>query len=466
MLTLTSFTAANGGVKLISSNATAGVLNVITGEGVDVITAVGASIDTLNVGGGNDVVTLISSGLSAGASIDLGAGNDTLVVTVPFVAGGTINGGAGRDTLQISDVTPNYAAINSVISFEVLALAASGALVDVGQITNTTLSSFAVANTGTTSFINAKLGSAFSIDTSVNVAAVNIESANGVANVDITLNNNGLQYGPPSALAALSVTGASTISLTSAGSGAQANIITALSTSSSTTVSIDGNVNLTLSLAAGVGSTINATGFTGRLNLTASDTAAVLIGGRSADTIVGSSGNDTIVGGTASGNNIADILTGGAGNDNFKFLTLAETRNNDLLNSLRTDAALMDRITDFNGNGAGIGDTITFGIGANAFGVGLTFTSGTTAVVTAVAVSNATDIRSLNEKIWAEVGATAIASTNAVAQVYDVTVTGGLLAGRYLVMDNGDRIVNVADTMISLTGMTGALHASDILFAA
>lgn len=61
---------------------------------------------------------------------------------------------------------------------------------------------------------------------------------------------------------------------------------------------------------------------------------------------------------------------------------------------------------------------------------------------------------------------TAVASTNTVAQVYDVTVTGGSLAGRYLILDNGDRAMNVADTMISHTGITDALNASDILFAA
>lgn len=75
-------------------------------------------------------------------------------------------------------------------------------------------------------------------------------------------------------------------------------------------------------------------------------------------------------------------------------------------------------------------------------------------------MSNVNDIRSLNDKVWAEVSATAVASTNAVAQVYDVTVTVGSLAGRYLILDNGDRAMNVADTMISLSGDTGTLDAS------
>lgn len=150
------------------------------------------------------------------------------------------------------------------------------------------------------------------IDTSVNVTGVNIGTANGVNAVSVTLN-----YGA----------------------------LASTTKDAGTTLNINGSADLKLSIAAGTGGTINATSFLGRLTLTASDTAVVATGGHGADVITGSSANDTIIGGTASGN-LADVLTGGAGNDNFKFLSFAETRNDGLLNNFRTDALLMDRITD------------------------------------------------------------------------------------------------------------------------
>jgi Ca2+-binding RTX toxin-like protein len=74
-------------------------------------------------------------------------------------------------------------------------------------------------------------------------------------------------------------------------------------------------------------------------------------GNGAANTIVGNTGNNVIDG--AGG---GDFLTGGGGNDTFLFHV--GTANN-------------TTITDFNGNGAGAGDLLTF----SGFGPGATFTN-------------------------------------------------------------------------------------------
>ncbi len=72
------------------------------------------------------------------------------------------------------------------------------------------------------------------------------------------------------------------------------------------------------------------------------DGANVLHGAGGNDTLDGGAGNDTLIGGLG-----ADQLTGGAGNDVFAYLAVAEST-----------ASASDRITDFEGAGAGEGDLI------------------------------------------------------------------------------------------------------------
>jgi Ca2+-binding RTX toxin-like protein/glucose/arabinose dehydrogenase len=76
-------------------------------------------------------------------------------------------------------------------------------------------------------------------------------------------------------------------------------------------------------------------------------------GNSSANNIYGNSGNNTLDGGFG-----ADVLTGNAGNDTFVF---------------HAGAAIGDAITDFAGNGAGAGDSLTFvGFGTAAQGASFT----------------------------------------------------------------------------------------------
>jgi len=119
------------------------------------------------------------------------------------------------------------------------------------------------------------------------------------------------------------------------------------------------------------------------------------------------------------------------------------------------------------------GDSIGFSVSANVFGT-LTFVNGaTTATVTAVTVATAADFAALATAVQAGVtGGAALVSTAAAngAQVLDVTVSADNLAGRYVILADTTAGISLApagagqDTIISITGATGALNAQDIFF--
>ncbi|WP_187395110.1 DUF4214 domain-containing protein [Pigmentiphaga aceris] len=114
---LKTFTAGDGGVTFVSVNATANVLDITTGAGIDTITANGASIKTLNTGAGNDIVTLNTAGLSATARVNLGAGNDKITLSHGSIRGAEIDAGDGDDIIITGSVIhsdPGTAAIKEI----------------------------------------------------------------------------------------------------------------------------------------------------------------------------------------------------------------------------------------------------------------------------------------------------------------------------------------------------------------
>jgi hypothetical protein len=159
-------------------------------------------------------------------------------------------------------------------------------------------------------------------------------------------------------------------------------------------------------------------------------------------------------------------MTGGAGNDSFRFASRADTRNASFAGS-DTSGANVDRIVNFAGNGAAAGDMITFGTGANAFGTGLTFIGAT--VVDIVAVSTvAVDFASLatgTENELANISLAPVASTAVTAQIYRVTVGLGSLTGSWLILNDDVAAITTSDTFINITGSTGTLNAQDFSFA-
>lgn len=240
------------------------------------------------------------------------------------------------------------------------------------------------------------------------------------------------------------------------------------------TLDLDGtaaiNVNAGALTAAAFGNSlvIDATGLTGAANINAAAFTATQTltfdggnAGTAADTIAGGAGADVINGGTG-----VDTMTGGAGADRFLFETSAQT---DAVVAGTAVVIAADRITDFQ---AGV-DDIVFGIGANAFAATtLTFTTGTTANVTTFTMTDLDNasIDLLLAAIETQAGAAGVASSATVAQVYIVNTGAQGVAGfanKTLLILN-DEVADLAatDTIIDITGLTGAFSSADILFAA
>ncbi|MCJ8510523.1 DUF4214 domain-containing protein [Rhizobium lemnae] len=447
-------TGANSTIALTNTGASLASLTLSGDKNLSIAESIG-SLKTINASAATGNVTIDQSGLGTDNQLTFtgGAGNDKIIFKQAFLTGGTsgdvLDGGAGTDTLQINDTAPVYTAINAAKNFEVLALGTTGATVDVAQVT--ALTKFAVENTGTTTFQNSSNTTTYAVNTSANVTAVNVGNAVGQTTADITLTNSDTT-GANHTVGTLTLTGASNINLTSANNGtaANTNTITSLVNGDNSNIVVKGAADLTFTLANGtsVGSAVDASAFTGKLVVTGSNFGDVIKGGTGADTITGGAG--------------ADTLTGGAGNDTFKFATLAVTQSGFAAGN--TTTSNIDKITDFVGNGAQAGDTIQFGVGANAFGAALQFTTNTVANVTAVTVATAADFTALTAAVQA--ASAGVASNATTAQVYDVTVSAGALAGRYVILNDDTNTIQASDTIISVTGATGALHASDFTFGA
>ncbi len=293
---LTTFTAGDGGVTLISDNATANALTIKSGAGADTITANAASIKSLQTGAGNDVVELLGTALSSTATVDLGEGDDSLWMDQLPTSGNRINGGAGRDTLIVNDASFDTAAINSVKNFEVLAIDSHASTFDLDVSTITAMSEFWLSSPGTTRFTNATNTTKFEIAS--NAQAVEIANASGQAQTDVTLTNRNMGV-VDLTIDSLNLTGVTTLSLTSNSAGSTGeNVITKLVNSDNSTITVEGDADLRFALAATAeGSTVDASTFTGKLNVTGSDFDDVITGTAGSDVINGGDGDDIIDGG-------------------------------------------------------------------------------------------------------------------------------------------------------------------------
>jgi hypothetical protein len=306
---LTRLTAGDGGVRATIDQVAAGSVTVETGAGADTIVMDAASVASLRVGAGNDLVTLRPGTFATGAAVDLGDGDDLLIVSAGLAGTSvTVAGGAGRDTLRFDTAT--VTGLDKVTGFEVMALAASGATVDV--VDAGSIDAFAIVNSGTTTFTNARSTSTFTIDNSNGTSAVSIAHAAGQTATDVTVNNANALAGSKT-LGQLALAGATAVSLTSSGTGTNSNVITTLTNADNSVITVKGSADLSITnalAASAAGSKVDAAAFTGKLTVTGS--------GKS-DTLIGGAGNDVIDGGVVSGS--ADTLTGRGGANSFVFST-------------------------------------------------------------------------------------------------------------------------------------------------
>jgi Ca2+-binding RTX toxin-like protein len=273
----------------------------------------------------------------------------------------------------------------------------------------------------------------------------------------------------------LTAAGVETINMVAA-TGTAAATVSALVATSATAINITGSAspvslttganaiasNLSVTATGSGVHTINFAGATGNgVSITTGTGNDIITGTVLSDVIRGGDGVDTITGLVG-----ADVMTGGAGNDTFVFTTLASTQAAAGWAAGNTTAANIDSITDFVGNGAAAGDTIKI-TAVSVIATGVTTAADSTAVVTAITVATAADFTSLAAAAQAVTAGTAsVTGAAGAVQMYDVTVTAGTMAGRYLIINDTTNTIQAGDTYISLTGVTGALNAQDFSFAA
>jgi len=324
-ITTLNLTATGSSSTITLANTGAGIKTLnIAGDKALTLTenaATAAAITKIDASKATGAVTVdTSAGAKAPAfAFTGGAGNDKLTLAAGDLAlltsGAQLDGGAGTDTLVINDTTRAYSALNKLVGFEVLGLGTNGATVDASQLTS--IKSFTFGGVTAETINNLGAGSSVAITGAVTTATLG--AALGNTATDITL---GATTTAGFTVGTLTTTGLTTVSLTS--NGTSANTITTLGNSDNTTLTIKGSADLTITnaLAGGTtGSKVDASAFTGKLNVTGSGLADVLIGGSNDDVLTAGAG--------------ADTLTGGAGKDKFVVIGAGIT------------AATVDTITDF-----------------------------------------------------------------------------------------------------------------------
>jgi Ca2+-binding RTX toxin-like protein len=333
-LTLLSVSGATSGIQNLTLNANGTVTFDSKNAGTESFTYVvsdnagGTSTGTVTVNivstGGSSTVDLHLNSYQA-AYLDGGSNNDALTGSAApdvFIGGAaddtliggagsdvlrggagndTIDGGAGTDLLDLSDATT---ALNFTLT----------------QSSSNTVVNLSAAGLGTDTYRNIEgvIGSAFA------------DTLNGSSGSDVIRGGGGDD----------AIDGGGGTDLIDFSDATGAINFTLVQSSSTTAVNLS-------AVGLGTDSYKNIEGVIGTAfadTLNGSAAADTLKGGNGNDVIVAGAGNDILVGGSG-----ADVLTGGAGSDTFVYL--------------KTDAAAVDTITDFDGTASGdvlnIGDLLT-----------------------------------------------------------------------------------------------------------
>lgn len=483
-------------INVISGGALANAATLTDGNGNSLTTVNISGSQGLTLALGDTTVTTVDANASTGGvsvtaaaanaqnmTVTGGSGNDTINVNGYSVSDIISGGTAGTDTLLLANAEAigATAAQSNVTNIDVIGL--TDGLTGTVALTNFSATGFSLAtstdNNNDGDVTDAAAG-AFAADVNGGLAGagiINYDSgtANTLSLVNSPSNGNALTLNVSGALTtdtvsvtagttttgilngtattgsgwgngAITFNGAETVNLTSQGG---ANIFggafTLTDTAATESLNLTGNQNLSF-FGAISANTINAGSFTGNLTMgaaTVSPTAANITGGTGADLIWavqgagdilnGGDGNDVIIGGTG-----ADIMTGGAGADRF-VVPVGDTG---------VTAATVDSITDLTLGNTGLFDTV----GIN------------TALAVNVLNNGAAYTGSVNAATFAADLAVGPAFT-AGADAYLFTANAGDQSGKtFLVVDvDSSGALTAADTIINVTGFSGALTASNIV---
>ena len=91
------------GADTLTFTGNSGVLDSVYGGDGDDVVAISGQIDVsiLNLGGGSDIVSGSDAVSASGASLKMGAGNDTIVLSAAEAASATLYGGGGADSITL-----------------------------------------------------------------------------------------------------------------------------------------------------------------------------------------------------------------------------------------------------------------------------------------------------------------------------------------------------------------------------
>lgn len=445
--------AATGALTL--GALAAGTVNVSTGAGNDSFTLTAAVKATVATGAGNDVVTL-GSAVAAGSNINLGAGDDKILV----IAGGSvatdtaaavtiIDGGEGTDSVSASLINAGNA--DQFLNFEGLDISAAAnldaELMTGSTIAALTLSGDAAANSTVTN-VAAGVGLAVSgANTGVHTIGVKGATAGTTDSFAIIFDGAAAAAAPIAANVTAGtaiLNGVETVTVASTGAANTWNSLT-LQDDKLQTVTITGDKSLDLAFSAvtgtntGVGAggavkMIDGSAATGKLNINtanvvADDKAGVGLtvkGGAANDTItlaqkatVDAGAGDDVITTSATGG----TLTGGAGNDKFDVALAIATGTTEA-------TSVLTSILDFTK-----GDKISFSAAATTFQAAKVDISAATNLDQALSIAVDTD----GETSWFQYA----------GNTYVVAETDGAADGAFSMNDTVVKLAGIHDLSTS-----------------
>ena len=385
--TQTAAGSNNAAVKLGTLAATVTTVDASAMTAGGVSTTLVAAVTSFKGGQGADAVTTVALTDSATASIiDGGSGTDTLVV-------------AAYANINSATLAKQYANFEVVDSGTL-----TGTAINMALFTNSTITGLAIGASAAASFSNVTAAQAANVRiygdaaTTTTIALLDA-STNG--NLDtLTLSfNDGLSAVDTLTLASVVAVGTETINVV-ATDNAEISSLAASTSFTGMTVTGAGTVSITTAaLAANTNSVINASAATGAftyvgtlatangLKVTGSATAANSFTGATAttlgDTFIGGAVADTFVNNvTGQATTGGDVFTGGGGADTFVL------RGNVAAGAATTIYATATRITDFTvGSGGDILSLSTLAANYTAgTGLGNSFMTAATAVAAGATV--------------------------------------------------------------------------------
>lgn len=453
-------------VTSVDTTATTGTVTV----------AIDSTKATYAGGEGNDIVTL-SNTTAATKAIDLGNGNNTLILADDTVTAPTVDikAGTGIDTISMNSVSAEFSnglsasknfankmigfdrlLINNLVDTQTAAVTIKldnlgFSYVTTSGVTDGTnkLTLDKMANKGTVELTNVQAGAA-----GIEVKVIDADTVDATLNVLVT---NSLAEETPLNAGLLTVADVENINITTtdmtpwkANGTADINLNTLeLAADKAKVVTIDGNSDfklLTGTTENAALTTVNATAMTGKLTVDLSGQAGVAVtvnagSGKdtltasvgtaaSADVLNGGAGDDTLT----AGSNGAK-LTGGAGNDTFIL-----TATSDVLGT--NEATTHSYITDFSA-----GDVLKLGY----------YDTSSTTVAVVESFAKLTAVQSANAT-YGDYAKAAIAQ----ADLGDA-VWFSFAGNSYVVIDSdaaGTEFENTKDLAIELTGVANLDNAS------